>query len=320
MIIKKTYYETIPVFFSCDDNYIPFLAVALRSLIDNASEKYQYKIHILNAGILSENKEKILKMKKENVDIYFADVTQKKKALGERLELRDYYTASIYFRIFIPEMFPMYEKTIYLDSDIVVEGDISKLFEADINSYLVGAVPDDIIASRKIFIDYAELGCGIEYNKYFNSGMLLMNTAQMRIERLEEKFVYLMNMYHFDTVCPDQDYLNVLCRDKVLYLDKGWNKMSIDKNYDGVPNIIHYNMFNKPWQYDDIPYGEYFWKYAANTDFYDDILSIKNSFGEKEIAEQNAGVENLIKNAARIAKSDFNFRTVYFNKQENVAI
>ena len=302
----------IPIFFSCDDNYIPFLSVAIHSLIENADKRYDYAIYILNSGLKKENEARILLQERENVKIRFKNVRAEARSLGKQLNLRDYYTAAIYFRIFIPDLFGKYKKAIYLDSDITVTGDISKLYFTELRDDLVGAVSDDVIASREVFIRYAERGCGIEYRKYFNSGVLLMNLELMREEDLTGRFIRLMKKYGVDTVCPDQDYLNALCRDRVLYLDRGWNKMSVDKNYDGIPNIIHFNMFNKPWQYDEVPYGEYFWKYAEQSDFYGDILKIKESFGKEEIEAQEKGLFELISNAERIANSDVNFRTVLF--------
>jgi lipopolysaccharide biosynthesis glycosyltransferase len=44
----------IPVFFACDDNYIPFLGTALHTMIKNASKDYHYKAIVLNAGIKDE--------------------------------------------------------------------------------------------------------------------------------------------------------------------------------------------------------------------------------------------------------------------------
>ena len=42
---KKHYAKRkeIPIFLATDDNYIPFLAVTLQSMIENASKKYDYK-------------------------------------------------------------------------------------------------------------------------------------------------------------------------------------------------------------------------------------------------------------------------------------
>ena len=66
--------EVIPIFFAVDDGYIPFLAVALESLIENASKEYYYSIKILYTNINEENKKKINKYKCENVNIEFVDV------------------------------------------------------------------------------------------------------------------------------------------------------------------------------------------------------------------------------------------------------
>ena len=55
--------EVIPIFFAIDDGYMPFLAVALESLIDNASNNYYYSIKILYTNINEDNKRKINKYK-----------------------------------------------------------------------------------------------------------------------------------------------------------------------------------------------------------------------------------------------------------------
>lgn len=39
--------QNIPVFFAIDDNYVPFLAVALESLVANVSEENFYEIRVL---------------------------------------------------------------------------------------------------------------------------------------------------------------------------------------------------------------------------------------------------------------------------------
>ena len=66
--------NTIPIFFTVDDKYVPFLAVALQSLIENSSEKNYYLIKILYTSITEENQEKIKKYEKENVNIEFVDL------------------------------------------------------------------------------------------------------------------------------------------------------------------------------------------------------------------------------------------------------
>ena len=301
---------TVPVFFSCDDRYLPFLSVALRSLIDNLNPATHCRVHVLNDGLCEEGRSRLLAMQTDRVTVEFVDVRPLIAPILEKLNLRDYYTPSIYYRLFIPTLFPQYSRAIYLDADIVVNGDITELYRMPLGERLVAAIPDAIIASHEDFRLYAEGGLGIPYRRYFNSGVLLMNLDQFRLQGIRERFTYLLETYRFETVCPDQDYLNALCFGQVLYLDCGWNKMSIDKNYLGTPALVHYNMFFKPWQYDDIAYGELFWKYAEKTACYDEIRSIRRAFGLKDRLAQLSANRALHRNARRIAQSPVNFRTV----------
>ena len=60
-ILKRNKPGNIPIFFAIDNNYIPFLAVTLKSLIEHVSEKNPYLINILYTDISQENIEKLLK-------------------------------------------------------------------------------------------------------------------------------------------------------------------------------------------------------------------------------------------------------------------
>ena len=303
----------VPVFFSCDDNYIPFLGVAIKSLIENSSKENNYFVFVLHSKMSIKNMKIITAMEKENVSICFIDVSEKLVTYGKKLNLRDYYTVSIYFRIFIPGMFPEFKKAIYLDADMVILEDVAKLYKIELGDKLLGGVPDAVIASRQEFRDYAELGCGIyPYTNYFNSGMMLMNLDEMRKFDLEGKFEHLFKTYRFETVCPDQDYLNVICKDRVLYVDEGWDKMAIDGSYEN-PMIVHYNNFAKPWQQDGINYGDCFWKYAKDTPYYEDILEIRRNFNEEKLLAQTKGGEELVKSTIRIVNSDKNFKKTLFD-------
>ena len=79
--------KEIPIFFAVDDGYSPFLAVAIQSLIDNASAEYTYLIKILNTDISEENKRKIGKYERENVDIEFVDLNYYIQKVKDKLRI-----------------------------------------------------------------------------------------------------------------------------------------------------------------------------------------------------------------------------------------
>ena len=305
--------EVIPIFFAVDDGYIPFLAVALQSLIENSSKNYYYSIKILYTNIEEENKQKISKYKKENVNIEFVDLNYYIKKVKDKLYTRDYYTKTTYFRLFIPNLYPQYDKAIYLDSDIVVLGDIAELYNVNMGNNLIAAAPDDVIQTTKVFQEYVEKVVGVaDYRNYFNAGILLMNLDEFRKFNFQEKFLYLLETIKF-TVAQDQDYLNRLCKGKVKIIDKAWDRMpiAIDDMKEEDIKVIHYNLAYKPWHFENVLYKDYFWKYAQKTEFYKQIEDIRKSYTEEERfkdMEQYKKLQDLAKKESDCVGDDRNYR------------
>ena len=281
--------KVIPLFFAVDDNYVNFLRITLESIMENASKDYNYDVVVLNIGLKEESKRLLNKYNNENTKIIYFDVRDKIQKISQNLSLRDYYSKATYYRLFIADLFPQYSKALYLDCDIVVLGDISKLYNHDLKDNLVGAVPDGAVQITEEFIQYVNKGLGIKEENYFNAGVLLMNLDEFRKENIEGKFVDLLNKYSFK-IAQDQDYLNVLTKNKVSYIDDSWNVMPLGNHVKPV-NLIHYNLSFKPWKYDNIQYEEYFWAYAKKSGVEDVIKKIKDEFSiEDAKQDRNAGI------------------------------
>ena len=296
--------KEIPIFFTVDNNYIPFLAVTLQSLVDNASSKNLYKIIILySSNINEDNKKKIYKYKSKNIDIEFVDLKQALKKINDKLYTRDYYSKSTYYRLLIPELYPQYDKAIYLDSDIVLLSDIADFYNIDIGDNLIGATTDEAVQSVKAFQEYVEKVVGINSSRnYFNAGVLLMNLKELREYKFQEKFLYLLETIKF-SVAQDQDYLNRICKGRVKLIDGSWDKMPIGGKIlkEEDLNLIHYNLISKPWLFDGIAYEEYFWKYASKTEFIDIIKNIKANYSEEQKIKDMQTGDKLIELAQKEA-------------------
>lgn len=280
----KKYKSIIPIFFAVDDGYIPFLAVTLQSLVDNSSEENFYTLKVLYTNISDENKTRILKYEKENVSIEFVDLNYYIEEIKDKLFTRDYYSKTTYFRLFIPNLYPQYNKALYLDSDITILTDIANLYNIDIGDNLVAGAPDDVIQTIDEFREYSEKVVGVaSYKNYFNAGVLLMNLDELRKFNFQEKFLYLLEHIKF-SVAQDQDYLNRMCKGRVKIVDQGWNRMPVGGDIVDRKQIklVHYNLAYKPWHFEDILYNEYFWEYAKKTEFLDEINKIKDNYTEDE--------------------------------------
>ena len=102
--------ETVKIVFAVDDRYIPFLAVAIQSLVDHSSIDNYYSIKILHTDVSEENKKKIEKYRAENITIEFIDLNYYLEKIKDKLYTRDYYTNTTYFRLFLPELYPQYNR------------------------------------------------------------------------------------------------------------------------------------------------------------------------------------------------------------------
>lgn len=234
------------------------------------------------------------------------------EALDDRMSNRlrcDYFTLTIYFRLFIPAMFPQYEKGIYIDSDVVLNADPAELFDIDIGENFIGACRDLSIADIPPLVTYTEQAVGVQAHEYVNSGVLLMNLKKMREQDLEGHFLNLLNTYHFDSVAPDQDYLNAMCNGKIHYLPEEWDAMPNNARPPlAHPKLIHYNLFSKPWCYSGVQYEREFWAYAESSGYLAEIKAYKAEYSpEKQQADQ-ACLELLVQRGQEIVQKPITFK------------
>lgn len=299
--------KEIPIFFSTDDNYIPFLDIAVKSLVANASRDYEYRIIVLNTGLNEDNVRKVMQNESQGFKIDFIDISDEVEGIKQRFKNVYHFSVVSYYRLFIASLFPKYDKVIYLDCDLVVLGDVSKLYSVELGDNILGAAPEEFVQNTREFRLYAERALGVDPDGYVNSGVLLMNLAEFRRCKIEEKFVSLITKYDFDLLDPDQAYLNYLCLGKIHVLPNGWNKEPMTVACEGEKNIVHYALYKKPWQYDDVTDGEYFWHYAQKSPFYDEICRRKNNFGEAENLEKEATAREILEHAIKIVSSEETF-------------
>ena len=286
--------KKIHIFYACDDNFVKFTMVSFFSMKQNASKDKRYHIHVLHTNITPETQSRMLKMADECFEITFDNVSSYLNKLCERLPLRDYYSNTTYYRMFIADMYPELNKAIYIDSDTVVTGDISELYGYDITDYDIGACHEQAMVQEDVYGTYVEKCLGIDRNAYFNAGILLINCKRFREKKVLDDFVRLLGIYDF-RVTQDEDYLNIICRDHVLWLPQTWNTEMFGELLYPIEesNIIHYIMVSKPWHYADCRCGDIFWKYAKQTEVYGEIKEILDNYTDEQRERDAISAEKL---------------------------
>lgn len=308
----KDFNNDIPIFFSIDDSYAPYLAVALNSAIKNSSPDRRYRAIVLHQELSKENQAKLSLFETDNFGIEFYEM---KRGLETITDIKsnylrcDYFTLTIYFRLFIAKMFPEFDKAIYIDSDVVVLGDLAELYDVELGDLYIGACQDKSVVDVPPLARYMEEYIGVKRDEYINSGVLLMNLALLREKRFDEHFLSLLNTYHFDSIAPDQDYINAICNGKIKYLGEEWDTMPKENSpeLEGA-RIIHYNLFSKPWCYDGIQYADYFWKYAKDSGYLKEIEEHKKSYNDYKKKNDAECLALLISNGSSFCDNEISFK------------
>ncbi len=238
----------IQVVFASDNHYAQPLGVAIFSMLINfQSETHVPEITILDGGISAENVKKInaigLKFK---ASIHFKKIEIEP---FKRFHLVNYFTSTAYFRLLIPRLFEdVADKVLYLDCDILVLGNLAVLAETDVSEHHLAAV-QDAHGVALLSIHYCPFYAGIK--KYFNSGIMVLNVRKLNADEISKRALSFLKDHSKELNIPDQDVLNILCKDTWLPLEQRWNTQ-LDKNARRIeprPEVVHYIMRFKPWHF-----------------------------------------------------------------------
>ncbi|WP_278898360.1 glycosyltransferase family 8 protein [Lactobacillus gallinarum] len=291
--------KTIPVFYTISDNYTPYAFVSIQSLIDHADPKKDYTITLLVQEISDEHKKSLEDMSTDNIHVHVFhiddDMVKPIHKTKENYLRAQFFTMSIFYRLFIPELFPQYDKAVYLDADTIICADIADLYDTEIGDNMFASCPDLSIRYMPLLQKYIKECQGIlPAEKYINNGVILFNMKAFRDKHFIDKFYYLMGKYHFDNVDPDQAYMNEICEDKIYHLPKEWDAMPNESipEFEN-PKIVHYNLFFKPWHFADVQYGHYFWDVAKKTPYYDELKKQLADFTDEDRQRARADLERM---------------------------
>ncbi len=267
------------IVFATDNNYAPYCAVALASLIDKASATKQYDIVILYEELSEKNRERLLRIvgSTKSVSLRFYNMHDFVENYRKTFFVRSNFTIAAYYRLFIVEIFTHYKKVAYIDCDTLFVDEISELFLLEMHNKLAGAVIDDFLTQNSQFMHYVKEELQLlSPEHYINSGMILFNITALKSFDLLTKCLDFFKK-HPSPVHQDQDVLNTVLYEKILHLPKEWNYFSTPKRLDPTkpkdnPKIIHFIGAKKPWEALQSLYSAKFWEYAKATPYYTELL------------------------------------------------
>lgn len=244
------------VVFAGDYAYIRQIETAMKSLCRHNSH---LKIYLLNQDIpqewVSQIRIYLQEMGGDLIDCKLIG-SQYKMNWSNKLPHINHMT---FARYFIPD-FVTEDKVLYLDSDLIVTGDLTDLFELDLGENYLGA-------ARSCF----SAGIG------FNAGVLLINNKKWRAENIRQKLIDLTEKEHENVAEGDQSILNMMFSDSYIQIDETYNYQIgfdrgaaeqghawiLEKSINPLPKILHYISQDKPWnQFSVGRLRENWWNYS----------------------------------------------------------
>jgi len=311
--------NTNAVVMSCNQNFVSYLGVVLTSIVENANPDQTYDIIILESDIENATKHFIQSAFEhhDNVSIRFYNMGSALSQLGNlELHVDGYVPLETYNKIFLSEITSGYKRIAYIDTDIVVNADISELCQVELWGKSLGSSTNiaNIHAAHvgkeirgRNFREYIANELGIEdYNKYFQAGILVLDMTSPRVMNLFSLSIEKLKSIK-KPVFYDQCIFNSIFYGDVSFFSVSWNHVWYLQNYSYLrhtiseraffdyarsriaPKIVHFASKDKPTNQAGWDLAEYFWRYAKKSPYFDEILDEVAPVIRTEVETENVG-------------------------------
>lgn len=206
------------IIFSSDDNYSPYLAISIFSILKK-NENKSICFYVLDLGISEKNKVSICEIVKlYNCKIIFESVN--KYDFSNFPRTIEYISLATYARLNLTKYIKDIDKAIYIDVDTITNGSLDELWETNIEDYYMAACQDTFIDIEKS--DYKDVINLREYT-YFNAGVLLINLKKWQEIDVFNRSIDWLENYRTIIKYQDQDILNGIFSGKVKFLNNRFN-------------------------------------------------------------------------------------------------
>jgi len=270
--------KVIPIVSAVDDHYAPYLSVMMMTLLKHLADDVAIAFYIIDDHISKASKEKLNQVvSNQSSVIHYLEVNS--DLYADVLE-SDHITQTAYYRISLPDLLSdkHYEKVLYIDCDVLVLEDVSKLYDTDIGENIIGAVidPGQALVLERLGIDTDDY--------YFNSGLMLIDLNNWRKAGITKKTLTFLQEEEDKIIYHDQDALNAILYEKWFQLHPKWNVQTsllferhqpptaeykkLYKEAIQHPSIVHFTGHDKPWNSDEYhPYTQIYLKELAKSPF-----------------------------------------------------
>lgn len=303
------------VVFCADRNYLPYLGVTAYSLLAN-NRAPGLAITVITDEVDQQNRQRFDALSDNfAVPVTIYQISAQDRQDLEGADVQGRFSIANYFRLLIPRVTPATAQVaLYLDADMIIDGDVSGLFESAVAGKALGVCPDPV--GRRFS---GKPG-------YFNSGLMLINLPHWREQDIAGKVLAYAATRNDLKLC-EQDALNAIVPvESILWLSLEYNYMVYDRlktEYQrdldialgGIssPKILHYTGATKPWHaWFSAPHRDKYLDYLRLSPWHDvsgllkmQATNVQQEFWLGEVAETAGDFRKAAAHYKRVASGIF---------------
>ena len=241
----------------------------------------------------------------KNDKIEFINVNKIPKIIKETSpNYNTHYSKMSYVRCYFTKILKD-DKILYLDVDTLVVDNIQELWELNLKDNTIAGVHEPG-EWNKYLNTY-----GLD-DTYINSGVLLMDLKKIREEKLDDSMIYLLN--HTKFAFPDQDIINLVCRNRIHQLSNIYNSSETTGIVDNA-KILHYIRGNKGWIKSSLR-SEIWFKYHEEMLGDENMYKVRAliNFDDTKVQDENG---KNVKRVANVSEWEVDKDRYLFLKQHN---
>jgi len=213
----------IHIAYSTDDNFAELTCVSMCSVLRNT--KYAVKFYVFETSLSELHKSKISKLVSEYTE---AELSVIHINLDENTYISDTnrgVTKETYVKCLLPELLPDVSECIWLDGDTIADGDISELWNIDLDGNVFAAIEDMncFTAKRFTILEIDEPG------GYYNTGVMKMDLNALRkiglsnLVRDKTEDIYNQIKKSNQLWWAEQDMMNYLLKGRIKEIPVKYN-------------------------------------------------------------------------------------------------
>ena len=291
------------IVFASDKAYFRQLEVTIISILKNCRKEDFLVFYVLSLDLHETDINSLKKylnsiIEIHNFDIRLYPMQDILKDIRINFYIEIHVSISTYLRFFIPILFKDKDKILYLDSDLIIDDDINKLFEFDLDNYPCAACVDlreEMAREKGLYVSGRKWETYVreellleDKHNYFQAGVILFNIKKcLEIDLLSQ---LLSELERIKTpILSDQDVINSSLKGNIKEIPDYWNvEMQVPLEFKhyllergsfaerylkafSEKKILHFASRRKPWNDPEVPCADVWWSYAKLSRNFDNL-------------------------------------------------